>query len=108
MLWGAVATKAQQLTAQESTADITSYAQAAAALDYKHKMKPCSYFTQYLKRRGKAATASSSSGQPAGGRSAGKRDAQQPPGDGGDEGEPQLQHKRRGRGATAGKQGKKK
>jgi hypothetical protein len=108
MLWGAVASKAQQLTAQGSTADITSYAQAAAALDYEHKMKPCSYFTQYLKRRGKAAIESSSSGQPAGGHSASKRGAQQPPGDAGDEGEQQQQHQRKGRGGNAGKQGKRK
>jgi hypothetical protein len=111
MLWGAVASKAQQLTAQGSTADITSYAQAAAALDHEHKMKPCSYFAQYLKKRGKAETERSSSGQAAGGRSARKRGAQQQPGDRGDEGvqqQQQQQQKRKGRWGTAGKQGKRK
>ena len=89
MLWGAVCSRAKDLTAAGSAADITNYADAAAALDLQHKMKPCTYFTQFLKKRGSrvAANGDSSSGEAgsshggrgeaAGGRSLRKRPAPQ-------------------------------
>ena len=67
MLWGVVKGRAKQLTAAHNADDVASYADAAAALDLQHKMKPSAYFSKYLKKKGSkaAAESDSSSGQAA-------------------------------------------
>jgi hypothetical protein len=61
MLWGAVKGRAKQLTAAHNADDVASYADAAAALDLEHKMKPSAYFSKYLKKKGSKAAAESDS-----------------------------------------------
>jgi hypothetical protein len=67
MLWGVVKGRAKQLTAAHNADDVASYADAAAALDLQHMMKPSAYFSKYLKKKGSkaAAESDSSSGQAA-------------------------------------------
>lgn len=84
MLWSAVTSKTNQLTADGTTADNAIYADAAEALDLQHQMQPCTYSTKYLKRKGSkvAAETESSLGEATDRRSAAPHNSSSCPGAG--------------------------